>query len=63
MGQGPGMGQNPKMMQQQSQSNQAITEEQAKAIIKNYIAQNSTSKFVVTGYAIFKTLGCKFICI
>jgi len=54
MGQGPGMGQNPKMMQQQSQSNQAITEEQAKAIIKNYIAQNSTSKFVVTGYAIFK---------
>lgn len=55
MGQGPGMKQNPKMMQQQSQSNQAITEEQAKAIVEDYIAQNQASKFVITGYAIFKT--------
>lgn len=51
-GQGQGMKQNPKMRQQQSQS---ITEEQAKTIVENYIAQNQASKFVVTGYAIFET--------
>ena len=55
MGQGSSMNQGPDMMQQQAQYNQAITEEQAKNIIQNYINQNPSYNFIVTGYAIFAT--------
>lgn len=55
MRQGPGIKQSPRMMQQQNQTNQAVTEEQAKNIIQNYIKQNPSYNFVVTGYAVFAT--------
>ena len=43
------------MMQQQNQTNQVVTEEQAKNIIQNYIKQNPSYNFVPAGYAIFAT--------